>query len=179
MSFSASTLSSFRSTVFVGLGSNLDDPMWQVQSAFREIDDIPETSLVKVSSLYQTAPVGWTDQPPFVNAVAHAETTLSPHDFLRHLSGIEASHGRVRGARNGPRTLDLDVLLFNDWQIDDAHLTTPHPRMFDRAFVLAPLAEIAPDVVIPGHGAARELFARLDATGVRRLDGDRNAGALR
>jgi 2-amino-4-hydroxy-6-hydroxymethyldihydropteridine diphosphokinase len=177
MSFSPATLPSFRSTVFVGLGSNLDDPAWQVQSAFREINDIPEVSLVKISSLYQTMPVGIVNQPHFVNAVAEAETTLSPHAFLRHLSGIEASHGRVRGERNGPRVLDLDVLLFNDWQIDDEFLTTPHPRMHDRAFVLVPLIEIAPQVEIPGRGAAAALLAGLDASGVRRLDAGREHAA--
>jgi 2-amino-4-hydroxy-6-hydroxymethyldihydropteridine diphosphokinase len=169
MSFSPASLPSFRSTVFVALGSNLDDPSWQVQSAFREIDDIPDASLVKVSSLYQTAPVGIADQPMFINAVAQIETTLSPHDFLRHLEGIEASHGRQRGERDGPRTLDLDILLFNDWQIDDEHLTTPHPRMHQRAFVLVPLAEIAPEALVPGHGTARELLARIGSAGVRLL----------
>jgi 2-amino-4-hydroxy-6-hydroxymethyldihydropteridine diphosphokinase len=169
MSFSPSNLAAFRSTVFVGLGSNLNDPVWQVQSAFREIDEIPDASLVKVSSLYQTVPVGFIDQPPFINAVAQVETTLSPHDFLRHLAGIETSHGRVRGERDGPRPLDLDVLLFNEWRIDDENLTTPHPRMYLRAFVLVPLFEIAPDVYIPGKGAVRDLLAGLDLGGVRKL----------
>lgn len=170
MSFSPRSLPSFRSTVFVGLGSNLDHPVWQLQKAFREIDDIPDVSLVKLSSLYQTAPVGILDQPPFINAVVQVETTLSPHDFLRHLGGIEASHGRVRGTRNGPRTLDLDILLFNDWQIDDEFLTTPHPRMHDRAFVLMPLAEIAPDAVVPGRSSVAALLAATGREGVRRLD---------
>ncbi|MBL8520426.1 MAG: 2-amino-4-hydroxy-6-hydroxymethyldihydropteridine diphosphokinase [Betaproteobacteria bacterium] len=170
MSFSPATLPSFRSQAYIALGSNLGNPAWQVQAAFREIDDIPDVSLVKVSSLYRTAPVGIVDQPPFINAVAMAETTLSPHILLRHLAGIEQSHGRVRGERDGPRTLDLDLLLFNDWQIDDEHLTTPHPRMHERAFVLVPLVEIEPDATIPGRGRAADCLARLDARGVVRLD---------
>ncbi|MBL8513152.1 MAG: 2-amino-4-hydroxy-6-hydroxymethyldihydropteridine diphosphokinase [Betaproteobacteria bacterium] len=173
MSFSPATLPSFRSQAFIALGSNLDNPAWHVQSAFREINDIPELSLVRISSLYRTAPVGIVDQPPFVNAVAMAETTLSPHTLLKHLHGIEESHGRVRyqgGERNGPRTLDLDLLMFNDWQIDDEHLTTPHPRMRERAFVLVPLVEIAPESEIPGVGRAADCLALLDARGVTRLE---------
>lgn len=169
MSFSPSTLPSFRSQAFIALGSNLNNPAWQLHSAFREIDDIPDVSLVKISSLYRTVPVGIVDQPPFINAVAIAETTLSPHTLLRHLQGIEESHGRIRGERNGPRTLDLDLLMFNDWQIDDEHLTTPHPRMHDRAFVLVPLVEIAPETEIPGVGRAADCLAPLDASGVERL----------
>lgn len=171
MTLSAASLSAFRSTVFVGLGSNLDHPDWQVQRALREIDDIPEAGLVRISSLYQTAPVGIVDQPPFVNAVAEVATTLSPHDLLDQLAAIELRHGRVRAAKNGPRTLDLDILIFNEWRIDDGRLTTPHPRMHERAFVLVPLVEIAPDVYIPGKGFARELLAALDQSGVHKLDG--------
>lgn len=170
MSFSPSSLPSFRSRVFVALGSNLSNPVWQVQSAFREIDDIPDVALARVSSLYRTIPVGIIDQPPFINAVAMIETTLSPHTLLRHLHGIEESHGRIRGERNGPRTLDLDLLMFNDWQIDDEHLTTPHPRMHTRAFVLVPLLEIDPEVEIPRIGRAADCLAAIDTQGVSRLD---------
>lgn len=170
MTFSPSNLSAFRSTAFVALGSNLRDPDWQVRQAIREIDEIPETALVKISSLYQTAPVGIVDQPPFVNAVVQVETTLSPHDLLTHLTEIEQRHGRVRGEKNGPRTLDLDILLFNEWAIDDERLVTPHPRMHQRPFVLVPLLEIAPDVFIPDRGFARLLLATLDARDVCKLD---------
>ncbi len=169
MSFSPSSLPSFRSRAFIALGSNLGNPVWQVQSAFREIDDIPDVALMRVSSLYRTEPVGITDQPPFINAVALAETTLSPHTLLRHLHGIEESHGRQRGLRNGPRTLDLDLLMFNDWQIDDGHLTTPHPRMHTRAFVLVPLLEIDPEAEIPRLGPAADCLAGVDTRGVLRL----------
>lgn len=172
MTFSADNLSSFRSTVFVGLGSNIDDPVWQVQRALREIDEIPEAALVRISSLYQTSPVGMLNQPPFVNAVARVETTRSPHEFLQELMAIERAHGRVRTEKNGPRTLDLDILLFNEWPIDEAALTIPHPRMHERAFVLAPLVEIAPEVHIPGHGDARTLLAAVDRGGVVKMGAD-------
>ena len=169
MAIAPSALTAFRSTVFLGLGSNLDDPDWQVQTAMREIDEIPDAGLVKISSLYQTSPVGIIDQPPFVNAVVQVETTLSPHDVLQHLLDIEGRHGRVRKEKNGPRTLDLDMLIFNEWRIDDSKLTTPHPRMHERAFVLVPLLEIAPEVFIPGQGYAKEFLAKMDASGVHKL----------
>ena len=172
MTISAAHLAAFRSTAYIGLGSNLDHPDWQVKRALREIDDISEAALVRVSSLYRTAPVGIVDQPHFVNAVAEVATVLSPHDLLAALREIEERHGRVRNpdAKNGPRTLDLDMLMFNDWRIDDAQLTTPHPRMHARAFVMVPLAEIAPNLVVPGNGKAHEILAALDRCDVFLLD---------
>ena len=169
MAIPPSALATFRSTVFLGLGSNLDDPDWQVQTALHEIDKIPDAKLMRTSSLYQTVPVGISDQPPFVNAVVQIETTQSPHDLLRQLLDIEEQHGRVRHVKNGPRTLDLDILIFSDWRIDDDKLTTPHPRMHERAFVLVPLLEIAPEAYIPGKGYAKEFLAHMDAGGVRKL----------
>ncbi len=169
MALSPAALLAIRSTVFIGLGSNLDHPEWQVQTALHEIDEIPDVELVKVSSQYQTAPVGIIDQPRFINAVAQIETTLSPHDLLRQLLDIEQRHARVRQEKNGPRTLDLDILIFNDLCIDDGKLTTPHPRMHERAFVLVPLLEIAPDVQIPGKGYAQEFLSRMGGSGVHRV----------
>ena len=169
MPLSPSALTAFRSTVFLGLGSNLDHPDWQVQTAIREIYEIPETGLQRVSSMYETTPVGIVDQPPFVNAVVQVETTLSPHDLLQHLFDIEGRHARVRNEKNGPRTLDLDILIFNEWRIDDGKLTTPHPRMHERAFVLVPLTEIAPEVYIPGKGYAKDFLSDMDASGVYKL----------
>lgn len=170
MTFTDGNLSAMRSTVFVALGSNLDNPELQVQQALREIDEMPETALVKISAMYETAPVGVLDQPPFVNAVAQVSTTLSPHDFLARLHAIEAQHGRVRkGAnkeKNGPRTLDLDILLFDEISINERGLAVPHPRMHERAFVLVPLVEIAPDIAVPEKGFAKVLLATLDSTGV-------------
>ncbi|MBL0123371.1 MAG: 2-amino-4-hydroxy-6-hydroxymethyldihydropteridine diphosphokinase [Betaproteobacteria bacterium] len=169
MALSPAALLAIRSTVFIGLGSNLDYPEAQVQTAIHEIDEIPDVELVKVSSQYETAPVGITDQPRFINAVAQVETTLSPHDLLRRLLEIEQRHARVRKEKNGPRTLDLDILLFGESLIDDDRLTTPHPRMHERAFVLVPLLEIAPDVSIAGKGCAKELLSKLDASGVHKV----------
>ncbi len=169
MTISSNALSAFRSTVFLALGSNLDNPEWQVQTAIREIDEIADAGLVKISSLYQTLPVGILDQPAFINAVVQIETTLAPHDLLRRLMEIEDRHERVRTEKNGPRTLDIDILIFNEWRIDDDALTTPHPRMHERPFVLIPLLEVAPDVFIPTQGYAKDLLARLDGGGVRKL----------
>ncbi len=157
------------STVFVGLGSNLEQPVRQLQRALGELAAIPGTALLKTSSFYETAPVGILDQPMFINAVAMLRSSLSPHEFLRHLLTIEAGHARVRKEKNGPRTLDLDVLIFDDLQVDDAQLVTPHPRMHERAFVLVPLLEIAPQAKIPGKGPAREWLARIGSGGVRRV----------
>lgn len=173
MTFSDGNLSASRSNVFVALGSNLDDPVLHVQRALREIDELPETALMKISSLYETAPEGLEDQPPFVNAVAQVATTLSPDDVLARLHAIEAQHGRLRNSdnevRNGPRTLDLDILIFDELQLSARGLTIPHPRMHERAFVLVPLVEIAPDVVVPGRGIAKQLLAALDTAGVALL----------
>lgn len=170
MTFTDGNLSAARSTLFVALGSNLDHPVLHVQRALREIDELPETALVKISALYETVPVGIKDQPPFVNAVTQIVTTLSPHDFLARLQAIEAQHGRVRNSatevKNGPRTLDLDILLFDQISISERGLTIPHPRMHERAFVLVPLLEIAPDIVIPGRGSAKQFLAASDVAGV-------------
>lgn len=173
MTFLDGNLSQVRSTVYVALGSNLDQPVLHVQGALRDIDELPETALMRVSTLYETAPVGLTDQPSFVNAVAQVATTLSPHDFLARLHAIEAQHGRLRSSgieeKNGPRTLDLDILIFDELQLSERGLTLPHPRMHERAFVLVPLLEIAPESVIPGMGAASDLLAVLDRKGVAEL----------
>lgn len=172
MSLLSKNLSAFQSRAFIGLGSNLDDPRMQLKNALREIDQTNDVALVRVSSFYETVPVGLADQPMFVNAVAEVVTTLSPFDLLAALQAIELGHARIRGERNGPRTLDLDILLFNDWALDEDGLVIPHPRMHLRAFVLAPLVEIAPSVYIPGCGVATTLFAALDRSGVTRWSED-------
>ncbi len=173
MTYSNANLSGVRSIVFVALGSNLDHPVLHVQRALRDLDELPETALAKISSLYETTPVGIRDQPVFVNAVAEISTMLSPHDLLTRLHAIEVRHGRNRTSineeKNGPRPLDLDILLFNELQFHERGLTLPHPRMQERAFVLVPLVEIAPDIVIQGKGVAKELLAALDRTGVALL----------
>lgn len=144
---------------FVALGSNLDDPVMQLEHAFNAIGQLPGTRLLARSSLYCSAPVGFQNQPDFINAVALIETALEPHALLEALLAIEQQHGRVRDLRNGPRVLDLDVLLYDALVCHEHGLTLPHPRMHERAFVLEPLLEIAPDCVIPGVGAAAACLA--------------------
>jgi len=145
---------------FIGLGSNLDEPVAHVQRALAQLDGITRTRLQAASSLYRTSPLGPQDQPDFINAVACLCTALSPRDLLGELQRIEAAHGRVRGGlRWGPRTLDLDILLYGDLQMDESDLRIPHPGMTTRAFVLKPLQELAADLIIPGQGTLRELLA--------------------
>lgn len=141
---------------FIGLGSNLADPVVQVSSALDVLGSLPQTRLVRRSSLYRSAPVGYLEQPDFINAVAQLETELSPRALLDALLALEHEHGRTREFCNAPRTLDLDVLLYDDLQHHEHGLTIPHPQMHLRAFVLQPLLEIAPDCVIPGIGSAAE-----------------------
>jgi 2-amino-4-hydroxy-6-hydroxymethyldihydropteridine diphosphokinase len=131
---------------YVGIGSNLDDPRAQVVRAIAELGQVPHTRLVRSSSLYRSAPVGYADQPDFINAVAQLETGLPAERLLAELQDIEARHGRKLSFPNAPRTLDLDLLLFGEARLASATLTVPHPRMHQRAFVLRPLLEIAPDL---------------------------------
>ena len=140
----------------VALGSNLQDPQAQVRRGFEEIAALPRTSVLARSGLHRTAPVGYVDQPDFVNACAVVETALAPRELLEALLAIEKDHGRVRDTPKGPRTLDLDIVLYGDRVIDEPGLKVPHPAAHQRAFVLVPLVEIWPEAVIPGHGSARE-----------------------
>lgn len=142
-------------TAYVALGANLGDPVDTVRAAFAALRAIPHARFLAASSLYRTAPVGLRNQPDFINAVAALEidsVVLPAPTLLERLFAIEADFGRVRSVKNAPRTLDLDLLLYGDLQLDLPGLTLPHPRMTERAFVLAPLAEIAAGLVIPGHG---------------------------
>jgi 2-amino-4-hydroxy-6-hydroxymethyldihydropteridine diphosphokinase len=156
-------------TAFIALGSNLADPAGQVRSALSELARLPNTSLVRASSLYRNPPAGGMDQPEYVNAVAQVETRMGPHELLDGLLGIERAHGRVREYPNAPRTLDLDIALYGDRVVDEPGLVVPHPRMLQRAFVLVPLAEIAPDARVPGHGRVADLAASLDASALAKL----------
>ena len=158
---------------FIGLGSNLDDPILQLTQACTELASLPECRALRCSSLYHSAPMGPQDQPSFINAVATLDTTLVPLALLDALQAIELRHHRVRdGERWGPRTLDLDLLLYGDEVIDEARLTVPHPGLIEREFVLHPLAEIAPDLRIPGYARVRELAAAFPMRGLRRLTPD-------
>jgi 2-amino-4-hydroxy-6-hydroxymethyldihydropteridine diphosphokinase len=155
---------------FVGLGANLENPLQQVRQAISELDAIEHTRVLVASSLYRSAPVGYADQPDFINAVAKVQTRLSPHELLDALHVIENRHGRRRSVRNAPRTLDLDLLLYGMLVVDEDGLTLPHPRMHERAFVLLPLAEIAPEALLPGHALVSQLLARVDRSGVEKLN---------
>jgi 2-amino-4-hydroxy-6-hydroxymethyldihydropteridine diphosphokinase len=156
-------------TAFIALGSNLDDPVTQIRSALRALAALPGTRLMRQSSLYRNPPEGGRDQPPYVNAVAQIETRASARALLDQLLEIEHVHGRVREAQNASRTLDLDVALYGDEVVDDPGLTIPHPRMTGRPFVMLPLAEIAPDAIVPGRGRVADLAAKLDSSGLVKL----------
>jgi 2-amino-4-hydroxy-6-hydroxymethyldihydropteridine diphosphokinase len=145
---------------YVGIGSNLDQPRNHVCLAFEDLARIPDTSVVKRSSLYRSGPLGFADQPDFVNAVAEIETSLPASRLLAELKAIETRHGRRRSFRNAPRPLDLDLLLYGELTMSLAHLTLPHPRMHERAFVLKPLYEVAPHASIPGLGAVKDYLEK-------------------
>jgi 2-amino-4-hydroxy-6-hydroxymethyldihydropteridine diphosphokinase len=142
------------SRAFVALGANLADPEARIRAALTAFAGLPRSRLLRASSLYRTAPVGVSGQPDFINAVAALETALEPRALLAALFEIEARFGRRRDFYHAPRTLDLDLLLYDAETIDTPELRLPHPRMHLRAFVLVPLLEIAPDCRIPGRGCA-------------------------
>ena len=154
---------------YVALGSNLGDPRQQVLDAMAALDGLPDTCVLQRSALYRTAPWGVLEQPSFINAVVELETALSPQALLQHLLAIEQRAGRIRAERNGPRTLDLDLLHVDGVRRDDPQLTLPHPRMAERAFVLLPLNDVAPALSLPGLGHVAELLAKVDPAGCERL----------
>lgn len=158
-----------RHRAYVGLGSNLHDPLGQVRAAVVALGAIDLTRVSACSSLYRSLPVGYAEQPDFINAVAQLDTELVARSLLDRLLSIEQAQGRVRTIPNGPRILDLDLLLFGAERIDEEGLSVPHPRMHERAFVLVPLLEIAPSVNVPGHGSAADLLRRVGRDGIERL----------
>ena len=157
--------------VAVGLGANLGDAARTLRDAIEALDTLPWTRLVQASRLYRTPAWGVTDQPDFINAVALLDTTLSARGLLDALLAVERDFVRVRieGERWGPRTLDLDLLLYGDVVIDEPGLRVPHPHLHERAFALLPLAEVAPDTVIPGIGTVAVIAAGMAADGVEAL----------
>ncbi len=157
---------------FVGLGGNVGDAKAALRAAFAELDALPGTRLLRASRLYRTPAWGVEDQPDFVNAAAMLETALSAQELLGRLLAIEREHGRDRetGLRWGPRTLDLDLLLYGDAVLDEPGLHVPHPRLHERAFALVPLAEIAPEAVIPGIGRIADALAKLPDGSISVLD---------
>ena len=149
---------------YIGLGSNLQNPVQQITQAISEISLRKAITLQKVSRLYRSPPMGPADQPDYVNAVAEIATSLSPHELLSALQDIERDHGRIRGGDQwGPRTLDLDILLYGDKIINSDGLIIPHYGLYERAFVLYPLGEIAPESLsIPGQGTLAQLLANCE-----------------
>jgi len=155
---------------YIGIGSNLNDPVAQVRQAISALQALPETRLVATSSLYSGTPMGPVDQPDYVNAVAGVDTRLSAGELLQALNRIEDLQGRVRqGERWGPRTLDLDLLLYGDSTIAVPGLSVPHPGMHTRDFVVVPLAEIAGDLEIPGRGQLLALAGACENHSLRKL----------
>ncbi len=157
---------------FIGLGSNLDQPVQQIQRAVAELACLETSKLLCQSSLYKSKPQGPQDQPDYINAVVELETSLAPLTLLSHMQTIELEHKRVRERHWGPRTLDLDLLLYAQESIALEQLQVPHPEMAGRNFVLYPLFEIAPDLSIPGLGSLARLLARNDPAGLEKLDND-------
>jgi 2-amino-4-hydroxy-6-hydroxymethyldihydropteridine diphosphokinase len=148
---------------FVGVGANLGRREETIGRAVELLAREDAVEVVAVSALRETDPVGVTDQPPFLNGALLLETTLEPRELLERLLSVERELGRVRdGTRWGPRTLDLDLLLYDDVVVDEPGLRVPHPRVHERRFALEPLAELDPELEIPGHGRVSDLLARLD-----------------
>ena len=158
-------------SAYIALGSNQNRPQWQVRQGCAALMQLENTSIQECSSLYRTAPVGLADQPDFINAVCGIKTTLPAGALMRALLDIESHCGRVRraGQVGGPRTLDLDLLLYGDDVRNEPGLVLPHPRMHERAFVLAPLAEIAKDIIVPGKGSVTRLLAACNGQKIERL----------
>ncbi|OAI21557.1 2-amino-4-hydroxy-6-hydroxymethyldihydropteridine pyrophosphokinase [Methylomonas lenta] len=158
---------------YIGLGSNLDDPLQQIVSAAEEIGGLASVKNITLSPLYTSQPVGPQDQPDYVNAVMRIKTRLEPLNLLSQLQAIENKHGRMRSVRWGARTLDLDILLYDNQIINLADLVIPHPELANRAFVLYPLADIAPpDLLIPGNGHLSHLLTACPSHGLKKMNYD-------
>jgi 2-amino-4-hydroxy-6-hydroxymethyldihydropteridine diphosphokinase len=150
---------------YVGVGTNLGDRAAMVRAAVEQLRAEPGVEVVAVSSVRETDPVGILDQPPFLNAAVRVETDLSARELLDRLLGIERRLGRTReGPRFGPRTIDLDLLVYGDARIEEPGLEVPHPRLHERLFALEPLADLDPDLVVPGRGRLAELVAGLQSS---------------
>jgi 2-amino-4-hydroxy-6-hydroxymethyldihydropteridine diphosphokinase len=155
---------------YIGLGSNLQKPAQQIEEALGLVSEIPETRLASVSSLYRSAPFGGVEQPDFVNAVASLMTQLAPVELLARLQEVENRQGRERDdTRWGPRVLDLDLLVYSGQTIDEPDLSVPHPGIGERNFVLLPLGEIAPDLVIPGLGRVASIPVNMEEPSISRI----------
>ncbi len=158
------------SPAYIGVGSNLQSPARQVEAAIGQLAEVERTRVIRASSLYRSAPFGGIEQPDFVNAVTAVLTQLGPAEMLAALHEIEAAHGRERDdTRWGPRVLDLDLLVYSDRRVESPELTIPHPGIGERNFVLLPLGEIAPDLVIPGLGRVASIPVNMDEPSISRI----------
>ena len=155
---------------YVGMGANLGEPRAQLLAAWDALGRVADTRAIARSSLYRSAPIGYADQPAFLNCVAKLETALPAHALLAHLQEIERDLGRVRSFRNAPRTIDLDLLLYGSETMDAPGLTLPHPRMHERAFVLVPLLELDTGATIPGRGKPAELLRECAGQPIERVE---------
>ncbi len=156
-------------TVYIGLGSNLENPVFQIQIALKQLQTLPEISFIECSQSYGSTPLGPEDQPDFVNAVCRLKTSLSPRELLVALQKIEFEQGRIKRRHWGERLIDLDILQYNDIEMSSADLTIPHAEMAKRDFVLIPLAELSPGLVIPGLGTVESLIAGLESSYLKSL----------
>lgn len=154
---------------YIGFGSNLDDPVAQVRAGIAAVRALAGTRGLRCSSLYRSAPIGMTAQPDFINAACALDTSLSPEVLLDSLLAIERIRGRRRGAPGGPRTLDLDLLLYAEQVTETPHLSLPHPRLHERAFVLYPLAELDPGLEVPGRGYVTDLLKNCGSQAIEKL----------
>ena len=158
------------SNIFIALGSNLGNPKEMVKNGILSIKNIGGVKILSESSLYETPPVGILNQPNFINAVVKIDSNLSPYELLNKLLKIENTAGRIRVNKNGPRTLDLDILLFDNLILNEKKLTIPHPRMHERLFVLLPLKDIDEAIVIPNHGAIIDIINKLVPENIIRIE---------
>jgi 2-amino-4-hydroxy-6-hydroxymethyldihydropteridine diphosphokinase len=156
-------------SIFIGLGSNLDNPQQKIKDAIHLINEIDDVNITATSSLYETPPVGFLNQPNFINAVVQISSSINCNELLLKLFDIERIFGRVRKEKNGPRTLDLDILLFDDLVLESESLTIPHPRMHERLFVLIPLLEISPIIEIPKYGSVSNLISGLTIQNIKKV----------
>jgi 2-amino-4-hydroxy-6-hydroxymethyldihydropteridine diphosphokinase len=157
-------------TVYLGLGSNQSDPISQIKNATKLIEKIETSKIIKKSSLYESLPVGYLDQPNFINQVISLQTSLSPAELFERFQQIEFKLKRVKKIVNGPRIIDIDILLFNQEIILTNDLTIPHPRMLDRAFVMIPLLEIEPNILVPKISNLKEILGKLDKKTLTKID---------
>ena len=159
-------------TAYIGLGSNLQNPHLQIRTALNELEQLPQSKQLTCSPWYSSTAVGPGDQPDYINAVAHLQTRFSPLELLEQLQQVENQHGRQREVRWGARTLDLDLLLYDDIRMDTKALQLPHPEILNRNFVLYPLMDLAPEFMLPNGQSVKEAATVLPMTGLRQLTTD-------